>query len=246
MTSAWTRFPPITPPTPVLAVLAGSGGLWAAGLGGVARYDDERGWDPPVAGLPLRSVSALAAGAGVLLAGGDGGIARSDDGGHSWSRCAVPSGTGAIAAISLSPNVAQDSTALAATLDGGILRSTDTGRTWQRSGFGLPSQEVLAIAWGAGETVVAATAAGLARSPNAGRAWRHCSGTEGTAFTALTALPDGSMLAASDTGQLLRSDGDLTTLDPALRPPRRHRTLRPGDHGRRGAAGQHHPRDLAL
>lgn len=219
MTPGWTRYPPITLRSPVLAVLAGPGGLWAAGLGGIARYDDERGWNPPVTGLPLRSVSALAAAANVLLAGGDGGIVRSEDAGHTWSRCAIPSDIGPITAISPSPNVAQDGTVLAATLAGGIVRSTDTGRTWQRSSFGLPSQEVLAVAWGTGETVVAATAAGLARSPNAGRAWRPCPGTEGTVFTALATLRDGTMLAAPDTGQPLRSTGDHTIWTRLSGPP---------------------------
>jgi hypothetical protein len=192
MTSDWNHYPPIELPSPGLAVLAEPGGVWVGGLAGIAWYSATTGWAPLTSGLSLRSVTALAGGAGLLLAGGAGGIARSRDRGSSWSPCTFPGDTGTVTAIALSPNWPEDGTALAATLDNGILRSTDAGQSWQTAGFGLRSREVVALAWGRDETVVAATSAGLHRSPNAGRAWRVCAGTEETAFVALAMLPDGT------------------------------------------------------
>lgn len=214
MAGDWDRWPPIELASPALAVLAGSDGVWAGGLGGVARYTAEAGWTPLPAGLAVTSVIALARGAGCLLAGGAGGIARSADDGRSWQQSALPGGASTVTAIALSPTFAHDGTALAGTLEHGVLRSTDAGRSWQASGFGLPSREILGLAWGAAEAVVAATPAGLARSPNAGRSWRVCAGAEGIGFAALAARADGTVLATSDAGPLLRSTGDLTTWTP--------------------------------
>jgi photosystem II stability/assembly factor-like uncharacterized protein len=214
MTSDWYRHPPIELPTPVLAVLCGPDGLWAGGFGGLARYADPDGWTLLTSGLPLRSATALAFGDGCLLTGGAGGIARSPDRGRTWQPSAVPAGTGTVTAIALARTFPEDGTALAATLDNGVLRSTDAGRSWHPSSFGLQSREVLAVAWGAGESAAAATASGLYRSSNGGRAWRLCAQTEGTAFTALAALPDGIMLAAPEVGPLLRSADNLTTWLP--------------------------------
>ena len=219
MTNDWHRYPPIELPTPVLVLLCGPDGLWAGGFGGVARYVELDGWTPLTSGLPLRSVTALAFGDGCLLAGGAGGIARSLDRGRTWQPSAVPGGTGTVTAFALSRTFAEDGTALAATLENGVLRSSDAGRSWQTSSFGLQSREVLAVAWGVGDGAVAATASGLYRSPHGGRAWRPCAQPEGTAFTALAALPDGAILAAPESGRLLRSSSDLATWSQVGRLP---------------------------
>jgi photosystem II stability/assembly factor-like uncharacterized protein len=210
MIGEWRHFPAIDLPSPVLALLASQDGLWAGGFGGVARYTEKEGWTLRRAGLALRSVTALAHAAGSLLAGGEGGIARSLDGGLSWQQCSVPGTIGTVTDLALSPRFREDGTALAATLDNGILRSTDSGQSWQVSSFGLQPPEVAAIAWGTNETAVAATPSGLFRSPNAGRAWRVLAPTADMAFVALAAVADGEMVAAPDSGPLLRSSQNLT------------------------------------
>jgi photosystem II stability/assembly factor-like uncharacterized protein len=206
----WRRFPAIDLPSPVLALLPGGEGVWASGLGGVARYTVGSGWSPSSPGLPLRSVAALASAGGSLLAGGHGGIAQSRDDGRTWRRCSVPDDTGTVTALSPSPHHDEDGTALAATLGSGILRTTDFGQSWQTANFGLQSLEVLDISWGTGETVIAATSDGLFRSPNAGRAWRALPATPAMGFSALATTPDGEVLAAPETGPPIRSTYDLT------------------------------------
>jgi photosystem II stability/assembly factor-like uncharacterized protein len=214
MTGEWRHFPRIDLTSPTLALLTSQDGLWGGGFGGVARYTEMDGWTLLTAGLALRSVTALAYAAGSLLAGGEGGIAWSLNGGLSWQLSSVPSDMGTVTDLTLSPRFQEDGTALAATLDNGIFRSTDYGQSWQASSFGLQSPEVAAIAWGTQETVIAATPCGLFRSPNAGRAWRILSPTADTAFVALAAARDGEMVAAPDSGPLLRSSQNLTNWSP--------------------------------
>ena len=212
--SEWRRFPSIDLPSPVLALLPGAEGIWASGLGGVARYTEGDGWSPSSLSLPLRSVAALARADGSLLAGGQGGIALSRDNGQSWRRCSVPDDAGTVTALASSPHYDQDGTALAATLGNGILRTTDFAQSWQTANFGLQSLEVLDMSWDAAETVLAATSGGLFRSPNAGRAWRALPSTTGMGISALATTPDGEVLAAPDTGPPIRSSHDLSQWVP--------------------------------
>lgn len=197
----------IAVPSPVIALAVTDEGLLAAGFGGVARLAGEE-W-VLLAEVPLRSVTALAVSEGVLLAGGDGGLARSGDGGRSWQRCAAPEVEGPVSSLVLSPCFADDGVALAATVDAGVLRSSDGGWSWTEANFGLPSWHVLALAWTDGETVVAATAAGLARSPNEGRAWRLIEAAPAGEYGALARLASGEVLAAPAEGPPLRSAGTL-------------------------------------
>ncbi len=162
-------------------------------------------WAHHVSGLALTSVSALSLASNQLLAGGPEGIAYSTDGGANWRMSDIGGDVSAVSALVPSPHFEQDFTALAGTLDDGVLRTEDGGRTWRPANFGLQSFEVTAIAWGAGDTVLTATADGIYRSPNAGRAWRAAAGSEGFSVTALTFLPDGTALAATEAGTLLRS-----------------------------------------
>jgi photosystem II stability/assembly factor-like uncharacterized protein len=210
----WRRFPSIDLPSPVLAILPAPDGVWASGLGGVARYTEEDGWSPSSLSLPLRSVAALACAGGSLLAGGHSGIAQSRDGGRIWRRCSAPDDAGTVTALATSPHYDQNGTALAATLGNGILRTTDFGQSWQTANFGLQSPEVLALSWHTGETVSAATSGGLFRSPNAGRAWRALPTTIEMGFSAVATTPDGEVLAAPDTGPPLRSSHDLSQWSP--------------------------------
>lgn len=207
MDDRWQTLPPIRPPTPVTALAGGPGGVWAGGAGGVAWLPASGDWLPQISGLPVTSVAALAHAGGWLLAGGAGGIARSSDGGRSWRPADTGGPIGAVTAIAVSPSFDQDYTALAATLGAGVLRSSDAGRHWQPATFGLETLEATDLLWLGGEEVLLATADGAYRSPNGGRAWRRCAGTEGAPLAALAAGPDGALFAAVELGGLLRAPG---------------------------------------
>jgi photosystem II stability/assembly factor-like uncharacterized protein len=214
MKHEWNYFPQIIVPTPVLALVAGPGGLWASGPGGVAWHAADNEWRSRISGLPLTDVAALIYAGGWLIAGGAEGIARSPNGGVSWQSADIQGGATGVASMVASPNFNQDTTALAATLGGGIMRTEDAGKTWKPATFGLQDFEVTALAWGAGETVLAATADGIYRSPNGGRAWRLCPGSEGSIIAALAFLPNGDALAALEVGGLLRSTDGGQTWEP--------------------------------
>src|SRR2546423_15208238 len=80
-TETWHSFPAPVVPSPVLALAAGPGGIWARGAGGVAWYTQGDAWAPRVSGLALRGVAALARAGSWLLAGGGGGNAPPAGGG---------------------------------------------------------------------------------------------------------------------------------------------------------------------
>lgn len=209
MTDQWYFYPSIPEQAcPVMSLTADADSIWAGGYGGVARYTHGL-WELQTTGQHLTSVAALAWAGDWLFAGGAGGIARSGDAGASWQ--AVEIQGGAVTAIMASPNFAQDSTLVAATLSNGILRSTDGGRLWTSANFGLTSFELSALTWLDDDVVLAAAVDGIYRSPNGGRAWRSCLGTEGAPIAAITVLPDGVALGAVEFGGLLRSDDDGQT-----------------------------------
>ncbi|MBC8160574.1 MAG: hypothetical protein H7Z42_05070 [Roseiflexaceae bacterium] len=214
MTNDWNHLPPILVTTPVLALAAGPDGLWASGPGGVAWHPSGSEWHSRISGLPLTDVAALVYTGGWLIAGGAEGIARSKDGGLSWQAADILGDATAVAAIVASPSFREDTTALAATLGGGIIRSEDAGRSWKPATFGLQEFEVIALAWGTGEQLLAATSDGVYRSPNAGRAWRLGAGSEGEVIAAVAFLPDGTALAALEQGGLLRSNDTGETWQP--------------------------------
>ncbi|MBZ0296249.1 MAG: hypothetical protein K8L99_27060 [Anaerolineae bacterium] len=205
-------FPAINLPAPLLALHATPDGLWVGGTGGVAHYANGQ-WTPHIAGLPLTVIGGLATAEGWLFAGGMEGIARSADGGENWQLATVHGSASGIASIITSPNFAQDTAALAATLEGGILRSEDAGNTWTASNFGLSDFEVSALVWLAEDVVVAGTSGGIYRSPNGGRAWRAVDGTS-EPVAALAQLADGRLLAALENGGLLVSDDQSANWTP--------------------------------
>jgi len=213
-TPRWEVLPFEYPSAPVVAIALEPGVVWAGGLGGVARFSDSEGWRPPESMIALRCVTALASGNGCVLAGHDSGIARSVDGGKSWAEAEVGSGLSTTAAIILSPQFAEDGVALAGTLGNGVLRTADAGRSWRSSNFGLGEREVMAFAWRSGESVLAGTSSGLFHSPNGGRAWRPVPNTSDISFSALTALPDGGILAAPTLGRPLQVSPDLMECQP--------------------------------
>lgn len=210
----WQQLPPPALSASVFALAAGRDRLWAGGVGGVAScslaevQEVQSLWQPGIAALPLSAVTALLALDEVLLAGGSEGVAYSFDGGQSWRQAELEDGLAAIMALAASPNFASDRTALAATLENGLLRTNDGGRTWVNASFGLESLEVSALSWASASTLLAATSDGIYRSRDAGRAWRRIYIDEsdaGMAVAALTTLPNGTILAALESGGLLLS-----------------------------------------
>lgn len=201
----WHAFPPMTLPTPILALAPAEDGLRAAGMGGIARLRDDETWQLQIAGLPLRSLTALAWADGLLLAGGIGGLARSTDRGHSWQQATVEEPFASITAFAVSPQFSREQTILAATVNSGIMRSEDGGQKWLAANFGLQTFEINALLWNEGERVLAGTIDGIYRSTNGGRAWHLVRGTEGLVVVALATLPDGMMVAALEEGGMLAS-----------------------------------------
>ena len=201
----WHAFPPMTIPTPILALAPAEDGLRAAGMGGIARLRDDETWQLQIASLPLRSLTALAWADGLLLAGGIGGLARSTDRGHSWRLATVEEPFASITAFAVSPQFSREQTILAATVNSGIMRSEDGGQKWLTANSGLQTFEINALLWNEGERVLAGTADGMYRSTNGGRAWHLVRGTEGLVVVALAILPDGTLVAAPEEGEMLAS-----------------------------------------
>lgn len=106
-----------------------------------------------------------------------GGILRSSDAGENWFTAAFPAPPPLFSSLAVSPDFERDGFLLAATMEDGVFSSTDRGARWQPWNFGLFDLNVLCIAlspaWIEDETVYAGTEAGLYRSTNGGRAWRH-------------------------------------------------------------------------
>jgi len=167
----WSPLPQISPESPVLSLLPTPEGLWAGGVGTLARRESTGAWIQHRIELGLRAVLALAKAGSTLLAAGTGGIVRSSDGGTTWHRA---QGIEHLTILSLacSPTYDDDQTILAGTADDGVLRSTDGGITWTSAQFGMQATEVSGLLWPQGKTVVATTPAGLYRSTNEGRSWQ--------------------------------------------------------------------------
>lgn len=234
--SRWQPLPRIEATAPVLALAANADTLWAGGTGGAARYDDH--WQSLLSGLPLRSVTALALSNGWLYAGGTGGIARSNNGGDQWQQSSAGS-ENPVTAFAAAPN--DPNLLLAATLTQGVLRSTDAGAHWSVTTFGLETLECTALLWEDENRVFVGTTSGIYVSPNEGRAWRPCSGTEGAPIAALVALADNTLLAGVELGGVLRSQdgGETWQRHGDLPPAITITTMLAGDCGVLIASGEH-------
>jgi photosystem II stability/assembly factor-like uncharacterized protein len=200
--SRWKALPRIEATAPVLVLTADANTLWAGGTGGAARYDDR--WHSLLSGLALRSVTALAFINGWLYAGGTGGIARSGNRGDQWQQSDSAGSDSPITAFASAPN--DPNLLLAATLTQGVLRSTDAGAHWSVATFGLETMECTTLLWADETRIFVGTTSGVYVSPNEGRAWRPCSGTEGAPIAALVGLADGTLLAGVELGGVLRSE----------------------------------------
>ncbi|MBV9709601.1 MAG: hypothetical protein JO011_01655 [Ktedonobacteraceae bacterium] len=210
---SWYQYPPVVLPSPVLALATSQQGIWAGGAGGVAWYPIHTDWQPRISGLPLSSVAALLTIEGQLIAGGMGGIAYSSDEGRSWKTAEIQNGGDPILAFAASSQTAQKKTLLAATLEHGILRSDDLGKHWYPSTTGLQNFEVTTLAWTLDEHVLTGTTNGIYHSPDSGQTWHLTHGSAGYEVGALTYLPDGTTLAALESGGLLHSSDKGITWD---------------------------------
>ncbi len=137
----------------------------------------------------------------LILVGSVDGIARSLDGGQTWSS-AVLAQPSQVSQIVLSPGFEFDGIAFAATLEDGVLRTSDDGQHWNAWNFGLLDLETLALAvspnFAADENVFVATASGVFRSTNGGRAWRELA-FAGDGPAAEDALPPTGVAVIDDT-----------------------------------------------
>ena len=100
---------------------------------------------------------------------------------------------------------------LAATLENGILRSDDRGKRWYSVISGLENLETTALTWIDDSNVLVGTTNGIYHSANSGQSWLVTRGSEGYEVGALTSMPNGTALAALESGGLLSSsDSGIT------------------------------------
>ncbi|MDQ6679473.1 MAG: hypothetical protein M3Y67_00720 [Pseudomonadota bacterium] len=147
----------------------------ATALGLVSLIPHLRAESAPPAATEGGTISlAFDAAHGALLKASVESVLRSDDGGHRWSRLALP--PSAVPRRIHSVAVAAGSSSIFVAGTGiGVLRSDDQGRTWSPRNDGLQSPDVAALAAHADrpETVYAyLRAKGIFRSEDGGRRWR--------------------------------------------------------------------------
>ncbi|MCD6291469.1 MAG: hypothetical protein J7M34_13280 [Anaerolineae bacterium] len=223
----WMEVGPIYPGGTVMALAAYAGEkgdiILAATQTGIFRSEDGgQSWKKANEGLPTLQISALAFSPdGTAFAGGlSGGIAISPNAGESWYAARSAGLDQPVTAIAPSPRYAEDATLLVGTDGGGVMRSDDRGNHWSPANFRLMDLSVLAIVcapeWGRHEDVFVATASGVYRSTNGGRAWRGMGeGLEDKVVQALAISPnyahDHTLFAGTEANGVYRSmDGGLT------------------------------------
>jgi len=117
----------------------------------------------------------------LAFAGTRGGVSWSPNL-HDWTSSRLPRDDVQVATIAPSPTFPIDGTILAATIGDGVLRSEDRGQTFAAWNLGLLDHEVLSVAlsprFSEDRTALAATATGVFRSTNGGRAWKETSLTD--------------------------------------------------------------------
>jgi len=219
--SRWTIVGPIYPGGTVMGLAAYSGEegdiFLAATQTGIFRSEDGgQSWTAANEGLPTLQISSLAfAHTGTAIAGGlNGGIAISIDRGRSWYPTRSAGLEQPVTALTPSPRYATDATLLVGTDGGGVMRSSDRGNHWSPANFHLPDLNVLALAcaplWEDHEEVWVATADGVYRSTNGGRAWRGAGkGLEGKVVQTLAVSPnytgDRTLFAGTEADGIYRS-----------------------------------------
>jgi photosystem II stability/assembly factor-like uncharacterized protein len=144
-----------------------------------------------------------------IFVGAADGIARSADRGETWVSPNMPQRSH-VSHLAVSPAFPEDGAAFAATLEDGVLVTTDHGQNWHSWNFGLLDLEVLVLAvspnFATDETVLAATASGLFRSTNGGRAWRELAVPESAMPLSGLAFLQGVLVSASESDGLSYSN----------------------------------------
>jgi photosystem II stability/assembly factor-like uncharacterized protein len=196
----------------------------ACGSGLYRSEDGGRTWRDAYAALDLQAplmTTSVAVGpdATSVYAGVIGGILRSFDGGKNWLIAELPSPPPAVSTVVLSPNYANDGTALAGTVEDGVFRSADRGSKWASWNFGLLDLNIYSLAISPGfdsdDTLYVGTETGVFQSTNGGRAWRESGlDIELAPVISLALSPsfanDGTLFAGTESSGLLRSqDGGL-------------------------------------
>lgn len=165
--------------------------------------------------LPLMAVALCPSHDQSLLAfaGTRGGVAWSTDL-DSWMLSKSPRDDVQVVDLAPSPTFLADGTILAGTMGDGVLRSEDRGQSFHAWNFGLLDLDVMSLAlsprFSEDRTVLAATATGVFRSTNGGRAWRETSLVDVESpilSVAFSVQPDSlSAVAVDDNGGVFVSD----------------------------------------
>ncbi len=209
---SWT---PIETPESFTSIHALDGTLFGAGFLAVYRSaDDGATWIPQAAGLPLfASVMQLASdGLSLYALTALDGLFRSDNGGVDWVDVTPPTAPNTLIAFGGSPT---RSFATIGTPTGVAVFFTDNaGVTWEQSDDILPggsSNERRAISVGSDGSVLAATARGVSRSPDAGFTWNDSNdGLIGTQVLAISAIADSIVAATARVGAWISHDRGAT------------------------------------
>jgi photosystem II stability/assembly factor-like uncharacterized protein len=123
--------------TPIYALAAGEGTLWAGTPSGLKRSADYAAWTDMGAGIAgtVRSVAVSKDGKLILLATGDGltgTTQRSANGGATWTQLAPPELRDAAAPVLFVIDAQNQAHVFASTADATIFESSDAGETWSK------------------------------------------------------------------------------------------------------------------
>lgn len=147
------------------------------GDGVLRSVDGGRSWTLANFGLRDFTVLCLAAGGAwerkePAFAGTVSGVYASPNGGRAWRFSGLEGQ--AVQALALSPDFAEDRTLFAGLETGGLQVSRDGGASWQAAGIAVPGEElaVNAVLCRPGGSVLAASGAGVWRSPDLGLSWQ--------------------------------------------------------------------------
>jgi ligand-binding sensor domain-containing protein len=153
-------------------------------------------------------VTAVCASEEVILAGTDtDGVVRSADAGRTWSGANAGLLDLDVLAIALSPGFASDGLGFVGT-GSGLFRTRNRAESWRIVDIGVDDTAVQCVAVRADRLVVAGTEAdGLVCSRDAGATWERPTQLEDRSVTSVAISPRGTIVAATDIGEFISSDG---------------------------------------
>lgn len=153
----------------------------------------------------------------ALWLGSHAGLFRTEDGGHTWSKVAVPATGHGPDVMNVTPHPAQPEVVYIGTHEAGVLKSTDAGKTWSAVNSGLRGLDVHGLAIDPNtpsklHALVRESGAGLYRTTDGGQKWvRVDDGPAGeTKVLASVNIPTGMggifLYAGTGDGLLLSAD----------------------------------------